>query len=76
MLTGQNTLEQRQEKYMADEHLFNNDNPIWHSPLCAWCLSEHGIPPGEGSHGICKKHANWLLRQQRKLRSRRITTTA
>lgn len=41
------------------------------SPLCAWCLSEQGIPAGEGSHGICKTHANRLLLQQR-ARPRRI----
>jgi hypothetical protein len=42
-------------------------------PLCAWCLSEQGIPAGEGSHGICKEHASQLLLQQRKLH-RRIGT--
>jgi hypothetical protein len=39
---------------------------------CAWCLSEQGIPAGEGSHGICKKHANRLLLQRRKLHSHRV----
>jgi len=28
---------------------------------CAWCLAEQGIPAGEGSHGICKKHADKLV---------------
>lgn len=31
--------------------------------LCAWCLSEQGKPAGEGSHGICKKHADKMLVQ-------------
>ncbi len=76
MFTGQNTIEQKQEKCLMDDHLFNSDIPVWHNPLCAWCLSEQGIPAGEGSHGICKKHANWLLLQQRKLHSRRTATSA
>jgi len=28
---------------------------------CPWCLAEYGLPPGEGSHGICKRHADGLL---------------
>jgi hypothetical protein len=24
---------------------------------CAWCLAERGIAPGNGSHGICPRHA-------------------
>lgn len=24
---------------------------------CAWCNQEAGIPQGEGSHGICVRHA-------------------
>lgn len=32
---------------------------------CAWCLSEQGIPPGEGSHGICLPHAKQMLAQCR-----------
>lgn len=39
--------------------------PVIAPPLCAWCLSEQGIPAGEGSHGICRTHANRLLLQQR-----------
>jgi hypothetical protein len=76
MFTGQHTVEQKQEKYMTDDHLLTSDIPVWHSPLCAWCLSEQGIPAGEGSHGICKKHANRLLLQQRKLHSRRAAATS
>lgn len=36
--------------------------------LCAWCLAEQGLPAGEGSHGICKKHANMILLQYRATR--------
>ncbi len=76
MFTGQNIIGQKQEQCLLDDHLFNSDIPVWHSPLCAWCLSEQGIPAGEGSHGICRKHANRLLLQQRQLRSRRLATNA
>jgi len=76
MFTNPNTIEQIQEKCVTDGHLLNSDIPVWHSPLCAWCLSEQGLPAGEGSHGICKQHANRLLLQQRKLHGRRIATTA
>ena len=24
---------------------------------CAWCLAEAHLPMGEGSHGICDRHA-------------------
>ncbi len=72
MFTSQNTIEQTQKKQVGDDHPLNNAIPVWHSPLCAWCLSEQGIPAGEGSHGICRKHADWLLLQQRKLHSRRV----
>ena len=26
-------------------------------PKCAWCLAEQGQPQGEGTHGICTRHA-------------------
>jgi hypothetical protein len=76
MFTSQNAMEQIQEQCVSDDHLFNSDIPVWQSPLCAWCLSEQGIAAGEGSHGICKQHANRLLLQQRKLHNRRIATSA
>ncbi len=28
---------------------------------CAWCLQERGMPMGDGSHGICPRHAEQLL---------------
>jgi len=33
-------------------------------PRCAWCLFENGQAMGEGSHGICPRHAK-ALRAQR-----------
>lgn len=41
---------------------------------CAWCLSEQGLSMGDGSHGICQKHADkMLLDQRRKRRSQWLT---
>jgi len=28
---------------------------------CAWCLKEQGRDPGEGSHGVCSRHAEQIL---------------
>jgi hypothetical protein len=36
---------------------------------CAWCLAEKGEPAGNGSHGICRKHAAILLMRHRELRA-------
>ena len=69
MFTGQCVIAQKQEKCLRDSHPFNSDNPVWQSPKCAWCLSEQNIPAGEGSHGICRRHADQILLEQRKLRS-------
>lgn len=67
MFTGQNTIEQKQE--LRDDQPFDSNDSV-QNLLCAWCLSEQGIPAGEGSHGICSKHANWLLLQQKLRRNR------
>jgi len=69
MCTGQSVIEPKQKKCLEDDHPFNIDNSIWSSPVCAWCLSEQQLPAGEGSHGICRRHANQLLLQQRKRHS-------
>ena len=45
----------------------NNDLPVMTNEdgvECAWHLQEAGLPLGNGSHGICKEHADGL-RQQR-----------
>lgn len=34
-------------------------------PECAWCLRDAGLPMGEGSHSICKRHAEQVLLQAR-----------
>jgi hypothetical protein len=60
------------EEYPKKDYLFSVELPVWCTPLCAWCLSEQGLPAGEGSHGICKMHANLLRLQQQKLRSARL----
>lgn len=45
-------------------------------PLCAWCLAEQAKEGQEteeiveGSHGICREHADAILLQHRKLRGR------
>lgn len=40
------------------------------APLnCAWCMKEQGIPFGEGSHGICTRHAD-IARRSAKQRRR------
>lgn len=28
---------------------------------CAWCRDEQGLPQGNGSHGICQRHADELI---------------
>lgn len=72
MFIGQYTVEKKQDKCSID-HLSKRESS---SPLCAWCLSEQGIAAGEGSHGICKQHADNFLIQWREHRSRHITTRA
>jgi hypothetical protein len=69
MFIGQYTIEQKQDGCLIDDHLSNGSIS---SPLCAWCLSEQGVAAGEGSHGICKKHADSFLVQWRENRSHRI----
>jgi hypothetical protein len=71
MSIGQYTIEKKQEQYLLD------DQPsAITTVLCAWCLSEQGIAAGEGSHGICKKHADSFLIQWREHRSRHIINRA
>jgi hypothetical protein len=70
MFIGQFTIEQKQDKCLIDDHLSSDSIS---SPLCAWCLSEQGVAAGEGSHGICRKHADSFLIQWRQHRSHRIT---
>jgi hypothetical protein len=32
---------------------------------CAWCLEEQGVEAGEGSHGICTRHAEQVYQSYR-----------
>ena len=70
MFIGQCTIEQKQDRCLIDDRLSSGSSS---SPLCAWCLSEQGVAAGEGSHGICKKHADSFLVQWREHRSHRMT---
>lgn len=72
MFIGQYTIEQKQEQCWVDDRLSNSSIT---SPLCAWCLSEQGVAAGEGSHGICKKHADNFLLQWRERHTRRLATS-
>lgn len=39
--------------------------------LCAWCLGEQGIVPQSGTHGICLRHRDAMLRDHQAYRARR-----
>jgi hypothetical protein len=69
MFSNQSMVEQKQEGYQIDDDFSNNSVAGWHSPLCAWCLCEQGLELGNGSHGICTRHADWLLQQYREHRA-------
>jgi hypothetical protein len=73
MSIGQYTIEKKQEQYLLDDQPSNSGIT---SALCAWCLSEQGVAAGEGSHGICKKHADSFVIQWREHRSRHVTNRA
>lgn len=73
MFITQNTIEQKQEQYLIDDHLLQSDVAVCQIPMCAWCLSDQGITATEGSHGICAGHAEWLLKQWKEQRHRRVT---
>ena len=65
MSMSQSMIEQNQEIHLADGYRFNSDITVDDGLLCAWCLSEQGLPAGEGSHDICTKHANGMVLQSR-----------
>jgi len=71
MFINQHTMEQRQERDLIDDHPPNSSVAVWNNPFCAWCLSEHGLELGNGSHGICTQHADSLLQQHRERSARR-----
>ncbi len=40
--------------------------------LCAWCLHDAGITPKENeSHGVCKRHAELMMREAEQRRTER-----
>jgi hypothetical protein len=72
MSRGQMTMEREQEKHQTDAGLpwEKDSGMIWHTPLCAWCLIEQGLELGNGSHGICRRHASRILQQRKERRFR------
>jgi hypothetical protein len=40
-------------------------------PDCAWCMDEEGKEHGEGSHGICARHATLVLARYREQKAAR-----
>jgi homoaconitase/3-isopropylmalate dehydratase large subunit len=63
MFMDYKTRELKQEIVMGDDNFLAG--AVWQRPLCAWCLSEQGMAVGDGSHGICTAHADWLIKQWR-----------
>lgn len=61
----QNTLTQEQARSLGESSSLYNNIMLQHESQCAWCLSEQGLEPGNGSHGICEQHAACLLKQWR-----------
>ena len=76
MCIDQITLTQGQAVNLAETGLLHNDVMSQPEPKCAWCLSEQGLEPGNGSHGICVQHATFLLQQWRELKQWRKCHTA
>lgn len=52
----------------TDQRTYLTDEDV---ALCAWCLAEFGQPMGEGSHGICPRHAVIAQEQLRLARANR-----
>jgi hypothetical protein len=73
MLTNQNQLtsEQAVEYAMNNACLASSSANTWSGTECAWCLSEQGLEFGNGSHGICARHATQVLKHYHEVRTRR-----
>ncbi|WP_220196546.1 hypothetical protein [Ktedonospora formicarum] len=56
--------EQQERSRMSDEPSWRSPAE-WQCPRCAWCLCEQGLELGNGSHGICPRHAELLLQRHR-----------
>lgn len=76
MLTAQQGSMQRQDTSLREDYLFMSEVAGSQQLLCAWCLAEKGITATEGSHGICKRHANELIIQWKEQRLERIKNRA
>ena len=63
MFIGQNMMEQEQKRNLVGNHMLSGSSTAQRPLCCAWCLSEQGLEPGNGSHGICVQHASQLLQQ-------------
>ena len=74
MLTAQLTSKQRQEIGLREDHLVESEIASGQQLICAWCLAEQGITASEGSHGICRRHANELILQWKEQRLERNKT--
>lgn len=48
----------------------STNDEISYETQCAWCLSEQGKPMGNGSHGICARHAEEMVQSYQSSRRR------
>lgn len=69
MFSNQIVIDQKQENGLIESALSKSSFAGWQKPLCAWCLCEQGIALGNGSHGICARHADYMLQQYRARRT-------
>ncbi|WP_201384859.1 hypothetical protein [Ktedonobacter sp. SOSP1-85] len=65
MIGSQVMMEGQQRSALINEELSKDGVAEWQCPHCAWCLCEQGLELGNGSHGICPRHAEMLLRHYR-----------
>jgi hypothetical protein len=54
----------RADRSGAEEDNISSALPSWDG-MCAWCLEEQGMEAGEGSHGICTRHAEQVYQSYR-----------
>jgi len=58
-------------------HAMAPDLPTEKQPaVCAWCLDEMGLPHGNGSHGICPRHAAAMTAQSQARKAARLANVA
>lgn len=71
MLSNQTVIGPNQEGSLGNDAVSASFVMAWQSPHCAWCLREQGSELGNGSHGICPKHADMILQEYREYRAHR-----